>query len=162
MQPHRVLCKSNYGIYYNIVIQLKPDDVSAYDIRGIAYSKTGEQDLAIKDFTKAIQLEPNYAPAYDNRGAVLGIKSEHALAIQDFTQAIQLKPRALSYYNRGQAWLFLQEWEKATTDLIAAKDMGEEIGILFFNKHTSVEDFEQKTGIQLPADIAALLTPPLA
>ena len=59
--------------------------------------------------------------------------------------------------SNGTAWLLLREWEKAKSDLMDAKNMSEEIGILFHNKHTSVENFEQKTGIQLPKDIVALL-----
>ena len=61
--------------------------------------------------------------------------------------------------NRGEAWLHLQEWEKAKSDLITAKDLGVDIIAAFHNDYANVEDFEQKTGIQLPEDIAALLTP---
>ncbi len=38
-------------------------------------------------------------------------------------------------------------------------DMGADIIAAFHNDYESVEDFEQKTGIQLPEDIAAMLTP---
>ena len=64
------------------------------------------------------------------------------------------------YNDRGEAWLHLQEWEKAKSDLITAKDMDVDIIAAFHNDYESVEDFEQKTGIQLPEDIVALLTPP--
>ena len=37
--------------------------------------------------------------------------------------------------------------------------MGADIVDSFHNDYASVEDFEQKTGIQLPEDIAAMLTP---
>lgn len=40
--------------------------------------------------------------------------------------------------------------------------MGADIIASFHNDYASVEDFEQNTGIQLPEDIAALLTPPQA
>lgn len=38
--------------------------------------------------------------------------------------------------------------------------MGYDIIASFHNAYESIEDFEQKTDIQLPTDIAALLTPP--
>ena len=37
--------------------------------------------------------------------------------------------------------------------------MGADIIIGFRNDYTSVADFEQKTGVQLPPDIAEMLTP---
>ena len=47
------------------------------------------------------------------------------------------------------------------SDLITAKNMDYYIIILFHHEYEGVEDFEQKTGIQLPEDIAALLTQPM-
>ena len=73
---------------------------------------------------------------------------------------IQLKPDlAEAYCNRGEAWLHLREWHKAKSDLMDAENMGLDIIASFHNDYASVEDFEQKTGIQLPEDIIALLTP---
>ena len=50
--------------------------------------------------------------------------------------------------------------EKAKADLITAKEMGVDIVAAFRNDYESVAVFEQKTGIQLPEDIVAMLTPP--
>ena len=50
--------------------------------------------------------------------------------------------------------------ERTKSDLTTAEGMGLDIIASFHNESASVEDFEQKTGVQLPADIAALLTPP--
>ena len=50
--------------------------------------------------------------------------------------------------------------EKAKADLITAKDMGTDIVASFRKDYESVADFEQETGIQLPEDIAEMLTPP--
>ena len=38
-----------------------------YYNRGLAHSKNGELDKAIKDYTKAIELNPNFAEAYYRR-----------------------------------------------------------------------------------------------
>ena len=74
--------------------------------------------------------------------------------------AIELNPEFdTAYSNRGEALLHLKEWEKARTDLITAKNMGIDIIAAFHNDYDSVADFEQKIGIQLPEDIAAILTP---
>ena len=153
---------------YNTAIKLKPDLAQVYNNRGNAYIKKGEVDNAISDYNTAIKhtaikLKPDLAQVYNNRGLAYLKKGDFGNAIKDFDTTIQLKSDSVkTYNNRGEAWLHLQEWEKAKSDLITAKDMGADIISTFHNDYASVEDFEQKTGIQLPADIAALLTPPQA
>ncbi len=145
---------------FDMVIQLQADHAGAYYNRGNTYIDKGEFDNAIKDFGKAIELDTYYLNAYYNRGFAYLKKGVFDNAIKDFDMVIQLQPdHAEPYNNRGEAWLHLQEWEKAKADLITAKDMGADIIASFHNGYTNVEDFEQKTGIQLPEDIAALLTP---
>ncbi|MDE0313943.1 MAG: tetratricopeptide repeat protein [Candidatus Poribacteria bacterium] len=145
---------------FNTVIQLQPNHAGAYYNRGNTYVDKGELDNAIKDFSKAIELDTYYLNAHHNRGFAYLKKGEFDDAIKNFDTAIQLQPNhAESYNNRGEAWLHLQEWEKAKSDLITAKDMGADIISTFHNDYANVEDFEQKTDIQLPKDIAALLTP---
>lgn len=79
-------------------------------------------------------------------------------AIADFSKAIDLDPEnAGAYSNRGEAWLYLKEWQKARTDLTKAKGMGYDIVESFHNDYESVEDFEAKTEVKIPEDIAALL-----
>ena len=68
----------------------------------------------------------------------------------------------IAYNNRGEAWLHLQEWEKAKEDLTTAKNMGWDIIDSFRNDYESVKDFEQKHNVKMPEDIAAMLTPPQA
>ena len=87
-------------------------------------------------------------------------KGDFERAIADYTKVIELKPDfAEAYCNRGEAWLHLKEWEKAKSDLTTAKDMGRDIITSFHNDYESVADFEQRNGVKLPADIAAMLTP---
>ena len=52
----------------------------------------------------------------------------------------------------------MREWHKAKEDLRVARDKGADIIAAFHNDYEGVEDFVQKTGIQLPVDIAAMLT----
>ena len=88
-------------------------------------------------------------------------KGDYNRAIEDYDKAIEIQPDdAELYSNRGEALLHLNEMEKAKADLITAKEMGVDIVASFRNDYESVADFEQKTGIQLPEDIAAMLTPP--
>ena len=139
-------------------IRLNSNHAPSYNARGTIYVFKGDFDNAIANLNEAIQLEPEFAEAYYTRGMAYDGKGELNRAIQDYTKAIELKPDyANSYYNRAEVLLHLQEWDKAEANFVDAKDMGLDIIASFHNDYASVEDFEQKTGIRLPPDIAALL-----
>ena len=145
---------------YNTAIELNPDLVEAYSNRGVAYQRKGLVDCAIEDYTTAIERKRDYAIAYNNRGVAYREKSDFDRAIVDLNKAIQLKQDyATAYNNRGIVWLLLREWESAKLDLTSAKNMGVNIITEFCNIYGSVVGFGQIIGIQLPADIAAMLTP---
>ena len=144
---------------YTKAIELNPNDAEAYNNRGIAYGKKGNFEQAIQDFNKAIELKPDFAEAYYNRGIAYRIKGNFEQAIQDFNEAIELKPDyAKAYFNRGCTWLHLGEWEKAKADLTTAKNMGVDIVVMFRLQYGSVADFERKYDLELPEDIADMLT----
>ena len=145
---------------YNRAIQLRPNFADAYNNRGVAYGAKGDFDRAIADFNKGIELRPNFADAYYNRGIAYYNKNDLDRAIADYNKSIQLRPNyAGAYYNRGVARLCLQAWEKAESDLIAAKEMGLDIIAAFHNAYENVPDFEERSRVQLPEAIARMLTP---
>ena len=144
---------------YSKAIELKPDLAEAYYNRGVAYGIKSEFDRAIQDFDKAIKLKSDFAEAYNIRGMAYSNKRNFDQAIQDFDKAIELNPDlAGAYFNRGCTWLHLGEWEKAKADLTTAKNMGVDIVVMFRLQYGSVADFERKYDLELPEDIAAMLT----
>ena len=54
--------------------------------------------------------------------------------------------------------MHMSKWDKAKADLTVAKAMGLDIINAFQNDYENVADFEQKNGVQVPADIAEMLT----
>ena len=144
---------------FDKAIELEPDYADAYINRGNAYSDKGEFDQAIQDYNKAVELNPNDAEAYNNRGNAYSDKDDFDQAIQDFDKAIDLKPDfAEAYFNRGIVGLILGEWEKAKADLTTAKNTSMDIADFFPAVHKSVADFEREYDLELPEDIAAMLT----
>ena len=147
----------------NTALQIDPDYVEAYVNRGNAYLQKYEIGHAIENYTTAIRFNPRFTEAYFNRGTAYCQKGEFGLAIEDYNEAIQINPSFVrAYYCRAFVWLHFQKWDKARTDLTLAQEKGVDIIVLFYQLYGSVINFEQKTGIQLPEDIAAMLTPPQA
>ena len=140
-------------------IDRNPELAEAYLDRGHIYGKIEDFDKALNDFTKLIRLRPDDGEAYRLRGIIHARKGDFRRAINDFTTMIEVNPEnGNAYYYRGDLWLHLQEWEQAKLDLTTAQNMGIDIIASFHNHYASVADFEQKIGIQLPADIAEMLT----
>ena len=151
--------------YYTEFIQSEPTDTSTVSVahfnRGVAYDEKGEVDSAIEDYTLALKSNSKFADAYHNLGYAYYKKGDYTRATENYNQAIQLKPENVLYYkNRIMALLHLHEWEKAKVDMTDIRNMGENIIALFQESYSSIEDFEQKNNIKIPADIAAMLTPP--
>jgi protein O-mannosyl-transferase len=110
---------------FNHTIQVTKDNYLAYHIRGVAYGKLGEYQLAIDDFSKAIGLRPGYPTAYYNRGVAYGKLGNYQLAIEDFSKNIDLKPdNAESYSSRGLAYYLLGNNKYACQDAQKSCELG--------------------------------------
>ena len=143
---------------YDRAIAIDPNYADTYHNRGFVKAHKGDYDGAVADYDRAIALDPNYAYAYNNRGIAKFIKGDYASAIDDFSRATELDTdNASAYSNRGESWLHLSEWDNARADLTVAKDMGIDIADSFRNAYASVADFERRTSLTLPDDIAEML-----
>ena len=161
----RAFCRGMGGDYEraiedcNRAIELDTNNSNAYSTRGIIYELIGDYERAIEDCNRAIELNTNNSSAYNARGITYWQIGDYKRAIEDYTKAIDLDSNFVeAYYNRGETLLHLREWEKAQEDLIAAKNRGYDIISSFRKGHGSVTDFQTKTGIILPPDIADMLT----
>jgi tetratricopeptide (TPR) repeat protein len=52
------------------VVEKNRNDSEAWNMRGSAYARSGQYDLAIKDFNQALTLNPSFAQARSNRALV--------------------------------------------------------------------------------------------
>ncbi len=92
-------------------------DAEAYFKRGLAYEKLGENEKAIKSYTRALQIKPGMETALNNRGVVYYRQRDFRKAIKDFSQAIDLNPGyALVYYNRGNVYGTTGDLDRALAD----------------------------------------------
>ena len=146
---------------YSTAIELNPHYAYAYRNRAQVYRVKGKIDLAIEDYTKLIELNRNSVYPYRIRAEAYMQKNAIELAIADYSKEIELMPdeaQHYSYFLRGIARLRIQDWEGAKEDFIASQDKGGNIIAFWSEKYSTITDFEEEFGVELPEDIAAMLT----
>jgi tetratricopeptide (TPR) repeat protein len=103
--------------------------------RGNAYSKTGDPDRAIADFTQAIKVDPVSAVAYNNRANALRNKKRFAEALEDFSKALELSPmNTMVYNNRANTYKSLGKYDKAAADLDKAIELNPSNAVSYYNR----------------------------
>ena len=144
---------------YNKVIELNPGDANAYIRRAEAYLEKDNFDQAMEEYKKAIELKPEDAEVYVIRAKAYYKNGNFDLAMDDYEKARELNSDdAEVYYNLGIAWIHRQNWQEVKVNLTIAKILKMDIVANFHNTYESVTDFEQQNDIDLPEDIAAMLT----
>ena len=80
-------------------------------------------------------------------------------AIVHYDEAIEMnfELEEVAYSNRGECWLHLEECDNAKTDFTTAINMGYDIIDSFRNDYKDVADFEKRTGLTMPLDLAEML-----
>ena len=93
------------------------EDPNACNNRGIAYSREGQYEAAITQFTRAFRRNPVFAEAYYNRGLVDLEIGQLGQAISDFTKAVEIKPELIEGYSiRGDIYAAMNRYEQAISD----------------------------------------------
>lgn len=129
----------------NEAIRLDPNNVQAYELRGIAYGGKGDNDRAIADFSEAIRINPEEAIYYRRRGQAYGEKGDYVQAIADLNEAVRLdenymsksktfnsggpasislkKIFSMSYHDRGFVYGKMKKYKQAIADFEKALEL---------------------------------------
>jgi tetratricopeptide (TPR) repeat protein len=112
---------------------------------GLAASKSGNYDEAIRLYTKAIESaelsQENLSKSYNNRGIAWHGKGEYDKAIADYTKAIELGPKYVdAYYNRGLDWYEKGEYDKAIADYTKAIELDPKYVEAYYNRGNAWDD----------------------
>ena len=96
-------------------IDLNPNYVDAYFLRGLIYGSQYDFDKAIADFERVVELDPSHtdakamhADAYAARGADYALEKNYDKAIADFERAIELDPDKAEFKAAAAATYFLR------------------------------------------------------
>ncbi|WP_103668775.1 tetratricopeptide repeat protein [Pseudanabaena sp. BC1403] len=104
---------------YDKALQIKPDLLEAWNLRGIALRQLDRSEEAITSYDKALKIKPDCHEAWNFRGIALINLGRNEEALISYDKALQLKPDLLEAWNlRGIALSNLGRNEEA----IAAYD----------------------------------------
>jgi lipoprotein NlpI len=102
---------------FNKAVELKPDNATAYDDRGIVKRAKGDLDGALADYNKCIELKPDDTYAYNNRGLLRKARGDLDGALADYNKSIELNPKfAGAYHSRGCLRYDAQKFPDALID----------------------------------------------
>jgi len=113
---------------YTKAIEANHDFAMAYQMRGAAWQKMRQFQMAINDYSMVITCgEPYFrAVGYFNRGVVKNMTGDYAGAIPDFSQAISLdRKMAAAYFHRGISKSRVGDMAGRYEDFCQAAQMGD-------------------------------------
>jgi lipoprotein NlpI len=128
----------NYGyaiIYYGKVLELFPNNKTAYINRGTAYAIKGLFIKAIDDFSKALEIDPENSVSYNNRGFAWEKRGYYNRALEDFNKALNINPDSIdSLNNRGCIWIIKGKPDKAVNDFNKILEVDIKNDIAYYNR----------------------------
>ena len=150
----------NVKYYCSEIIKINPDNVDAYNNRGIAKAYLDDHKGAIKDYNKAIELDANDAGIYNNRGNARDKLGNHNGAIEDYDKAIELNPDYVdTYYNRGVAKGKLGNYKGAIKDFDKAIELNPNDASTYYNRGFAKDNLNDYKGAIDDFDKAIELNP---
>jgi tetratricopeptide (TPR) repeat protein len=106
-------------------IKLNQRSAEALMLRGMAYTHTGQDGLAIIDCSNALEIKPNYEQAYTTRAWAYYTFKHYGRSIADCNKALEINPRSeTAYAYRGNAYYFIGNKQQAKKDWITAARLG--------------------------------------
>lgn len=107
---------------YTAITDLRPEEVTAYYLRGVVELELGKTEAAKQDFDAAVAVNPE---DYDVRIDIFCSCVEHgqqAMGETYLQDVLAEEDRKLTDFDRGRINYYLGDYESAKTDLEKAKD----------------------------------------
>ncbi len=100
--------------YYEVVLQLTPENPVALHLIGLIAYQTANSEAAIEWMTRAIKIKPDYVEAHSNMGVALRSLGRLPQALDSYKRAIEIDAEYLpAYTNLGVISLELKRYEEA-------------------------------------------------
>jgi tetratricopeptide (TPR) repeat protein len=106
----------------SMAVDLDPDNVVTLNLRGLAYERSGKDDLAMADYNLALLKRPTYGVPYNNRGVIQLRRGALQSALDDFNLSIKYTPKfLLGWTNRARVRTLMKNYDGALADFAEAE-----------------------------------------
>jgi tetratricopeptide (TPR) repeat protein len=78
--------------YYEMIINIKPDDITAIINLGVVYERMGDLKMAESLYRKAIEINPEYTEAYYNLGVIYWKNNDWDRVVDMFEKVLKQNP----------------------------------------------------------------------
>jgi len=129
--------------------ELDPDDPQIQNVLGVVYLEKGMAAQAAEHFRKALSLDPKYIEVRNNLGIAYLRAGKTQEAIKELNLAVEsplYTTPQFAYYNLGQAYLALQDYEKARANFIESLKLSPRYSLSYYGlglTWKAVENWEQ-------------------
>jgi type IV pilus biogenesis/stability protein PilW len=129
--------------------ELDPDDPQIHNVLGVVYLEKGMAVQAAEQFQKALALDPKYVEVRNNLGIAYLRSGKIQEAIRELNLAIEspvYTTPQFAYYNLGQAYLALQDYEKARANFSEALKLSPQYSLSYYGlglTWKAVQNWEQ-------------------
>jgi len=150
--------------YLDRAVRFSPNDADLHNLRGIAWSRAGDQGRAEADWQKVLELQPKSPEPYMNRGVDFLRQGALAEAVESLQAAITIDPKyATAHNNLGVALERRGELDRAIEHYDRAISLAPKYARAYSNRgyacfrakrhERAVEDCDH--AIELDQDLAA-------
>lgn len=130
---------------FDLATASKNDDYESFYLRGYCQMKSGNLDMANKDFAQAIVLNPKHEPSIKNKAFVSYKLKKYEEAVEDFTKVLTLVPNDLdTKMNRGLSALQLKDYKNAHADFSDVIKVDENKALAYYNRASANLGLKQK------------------
>ncbi len=131
------------------------ETAAAFLERGNAHQNLGHAQDALADWARAIQIDPNLAAAFAARGTFYRIAGDLSSALTDLDRSIQITPTVDAFYQRGQVYHALGQFQKAVDDYSEAIALRREAPYVYLARSLSRRALGDEDGYRIDQNLAA-------
>jgi type IV pilus assembly protein PilF len=116
-------------------VELDPDDPQIHNVLGVVYLEKGMPVQAVGHFQKALALDPKYVEVRNNLGIAYLRVGKIQEAIRELNLAVAspvYTTPQFAYYNLGQAYLALQDYEQARANYLESLKLSPQYSLSYY------------------------------
>ena len=130
--------------FYNQVLKINPNHISALNNLGGLFKQLGETETAKSFYNKTVKINPNFADGHNNLGIIYRELGDHQKAVSCYKKTIEINPNHIhSYNNLGIILEELGEYKKALSYYEKGIEINPNNINFYWNAHILASDIDE-------------------